>query len=80
MLWLVLRQVLALVLAGTAVGAIGAAIATRLLTSLLFEMTPTDPRIYATVAVLLLASGLIAALPPALRAANADPLTTLKAE
>ena len=52
----------------------------RMLAAVLFEVTPTDLRVYALVAVVLLIAGLGAALRPALRAARADPLVALRAE
>ena len=68
------------VMLGAAFGAIGAVFATRALTALLYNMTPTDPRILATVVVTVVMGAVAAALGPALRAARTDPATTLRAE
>ena len=65
---------------GTLIGLGGAAFATRLITSFLFETKPTEPSTFATVAVALATTGCVAALFPALRAARVDPAATLRAE
>jgi predicted permease len=81
-------QVLRLVLGRAAVfmaiglvAGLGAAWAlSRFVKAFLFDVTPGDPVIYATVALTLLAAGFVAALIPALRAARVDPIITLRAE
>jgi len=65
---------------GVAVGLMGAVAATRLLTSMLFEVKPTDPATYAAVAAVLAAVALAASYIPARRAAKVDPLTALRQE
>ena len=65
---------------GTLLGLGGAALATRVIESFLFETTPTDPATFAAVALALVAAGTLAALVPATRAARVDPVTTLRAE
>jgi predicted permease len=78
--WLVLRDALAMVIGGLAIGlplAIGAA---RVIRSLLFGVTPDDPAAFVTTAAVLLAIGLVAALIPARRAAKLDPATVLRTE
>jgi putative ABC transport system permease protein len=77
-LGLVLRQGLIYVVAGVAVGLAGAVAATRLLTSMLFEVKPTDPATYGAVAALLAVVALAASYIPARRAAKVDPLTALR--
>ncbi|HEY7336298.1 MAG TPA: ABC transporter permease [Bryobacteraceae bacterium] len=77
---LLLGQGLALAGAGVLIGLIGAAIATRLLTSMLFAVKPTDPLTYAAVAGVLGAVTLCASYVPARRAAKADPLVSLRQE
>jgi ABC-type antimicrobial peptide transport system permease subunit len=47
-------------------------------TSLLFDVRPTDPAVYAIVAALLVGVGVLAALVPARRASRVDPLIALK--
>jgi putative ABC transport system permease protein len=77
---LVLRQGLIYVALGLVLGLAGAVAATRLLTSMLFEVKPTDPLTYAAVAVLLVAVALAASYVPARRAAQVDPLIALRQE
>ena len=67
-------------LAGIALGSAAAALLTRSLQSLLFEVVPGDPASFATSGVVLLGVVLLAALVPARRAASADPVTALRIE
>ncbi len=62
----------------TAVGLIVAAASARVLGSLLFNVTTTDPLSYAVVGAVLLATVFIATVIPAARAARIDPLTALR--
>jgi ABC-type antimicrobial peptide transport system permease subunit len=50
------------------------------LTSVVFGVTPTNPAIYAGVALLLLTAAIAGALVPAVRASRLDPLAILRAE
>jgi ABC-type antimicrobial peptide transport system permease subunit len=77
---LVVRSVLAQLLAGVVVGVPLALLATRTLRGLLFEIAPTDPASFALVPLLLVAAGLAAALGPARRAARVDPVAALRWE
>ena len=77
---LVLGQGLGLAGVGVAVGVVAALAATRLLSSLLFGVSPTDPATFAAIALLLLAVAAAASLVPARRAARADPMAALRAE
>jgi predicted permease len=77
---LVLRQGLALAAVGLGIGLAGAFAASRLLTSMLFEVKPNDPITYAGVAVLLGLVTLAASYIPARRAAKVDPLVALRQE
>ena len=78
--WMVLREGLVLGLVGAAIG-LGAALAlTRLLASLLFGVTTTDPSSFALSATLLLAVALGASYLPARRATEIDPVAALRAE
>jgi putative ABC transport system permease protein len=65
----------------TAVGAalgLGLAVAlTRVLRSMLFEITPTDPWTFLSASVALVAAATLASYMPARRAAEVDPLTVL---
>lgn len=65
---------------GVAIGIAAAAFLTRLMASLLFEVTPIDPATFSTVAILLLLVGLLACYVPARRATRVDPLVALRHE
>ena len=78
LLTLVLRQGLALVAIGLALGTAGALVLTRLMTTLLFGVEPTDAITFLAVALVLVAVAAIACLVPARRAAAADPLVALR--
>ncbi|HWZ34200.1 MAG TPA: ABC transporter permease [Bryobacteraceae bacterium] len=77
---LILGQGLRLTLLGLAVGLAGAFAATRVLSSLLFQVSPRDFVTFATVSGLLALVALIACYVPARRAAGTDPVTTLRYE
>ena len=77
---LVLTRALRIVVAGLVVGLAGAAGVTRVLQRFLFGVTPTDPLAFATVTLLLMAVGLLAAWLPARRATRIDPCAALRAE
>jgi len=77
---LVLGQFMRLTVLGVALGLIGAYALTRLMTSLLFGVTPTDIPTFVLVSVLLPLVALIACLIPARRATKVDPLVALRYE
>ena len=77
---LVVRDGLKLVLIGVGVGLAGALLLTRMMTTLLFGVTPTDAVTYATVALGLIVVALIACCIPARRATKVDPLVALRFE
>jgi putative ABC transport system permease protein len=79
-LWLVLRGSLVLAGLGVAAGLAASLWAGRLLHSLLFGVSTSDPATLAGVVVLLLAVSLLAAYVPARRAARVDPLVALRTE
>ena len=79
-LQLIVKQALTLMLWGTVVGLIGSIIATRFLSSLLYQTQPFDWAVFGTMASVLLAAGLLAAYIPARRAALIDPLLSLRQE
>jgi putative ABC transport system permease protein len=76
----VLRQGLLLTTIGVAVGIAGALALTRAITTMLFEVSATDPIVYAGVALLLAAVALVACYIPARRSARVDPLVALRYE
>ena len=65
---------------GIALGLVGAFAVTRFATSVLAQISPTDPLTFATVSILLSAVGLLAAWIPARRAAKVDPMVALRFE
>ena len=77
---MMLRYAMSLVVIGTIVGLVGAYAITRVMSSLLFEVTPTDLTTFVVVPLILLLVALIASFLPARRATKVDPLITLKAE
>jgi len=77
---LVIGEGVALTAAGLAIGALGAVVLTRYLSSLLFQVGRLDPATYAAVAATLLFAGVLACWIPAQRAAKVDPLTALRSE
>ena len=79
-LWLVLRQVAWLGLAGLVVGVPLGFAASPLLGSLLFGIAPTDGRTMAMAAAVMLSVALLAGYLPARRAARMNPLTALRRE
>jgi predicted permease len=78
--WSVLRGALGRALLGVAIGAGGALALSRLVTTLVFGVTPTDPITFSVVAVLLLGVAAAAAWLPARRAARSDPILVLRSE
>jgi predicted permease len=77
---LVVGQGVKLALIGAAVGIAGAFAATRLLSNLLFGVTPTDPTTFAGVFLLLLLVAVLASWLPARRATKVDPMEALRHE
>ena len=70
---MVLRQGLTLAVVGTAIGLVGALVVARLMSGLLFGVSPTDPVTFAGVAGVLTAVALAACYVPARRAMRVDP-------
>lgn len=64
---------------GVAIGVIGAAASTRILRSLLFEVSPADPLTLVAVALFLVLLATLASYAPARRAARVDPIEVLRA-
>jgi ABC-type antimicrobial peptide transport system permease subunit len=78
--WSVLRESWTLVAIGVAIGVPAALALTRLLSSLLYGITPTDPWILSGAVACLFAIALAAASQPAWRAMRVDPLAALRYE
>lgn len=77
---LILSRGARIALLGVIVGISAAAILTRLIQSLLFEVSPSDPSILGGVAAILIIVALAACVIPALRAGAVDPASALRAE
>jgi predicted lysophospholipase L1 biosynthesis ABC-type transport system permease subunit len=77
---MIVTQGMKLTLIGLGIGLLGALLATRLITSLLFQVTPNDPAVLTAVAALLGAIALVASYLPARRASALDPLVAFRAE
>jgi ABC-type antimicrobial peptide transport system permease subunit len=78
--WLVLRQGLSTVAVGAALGVIGAFGLTRLLSHLLYSVSPLDPVAFIAAPVLLMSVALLATGPPALRASRVDPMEAIRTD
>jgi predicted permease len=74
------RHGLVLTGVGVAVGLVAAIILMRLMSSLLFKVSPVDPLTYAAVSIGLVATAWLASYLPSRRAATVDPVESLRAE
>jgi ABC-type antimicrobial peptide transport system permease subunit len=79
-LTMILGQGLRLVTGGAAVGLVGALLATRLMSGLLYGVSPFDPITFVSVAVVLTVVALAASYLPARRAMRVDPVKALHYE
>jgi predicted permease len=77
---MILRETFLLAFIGIVAGLVGAAALTRLATSMLYELTPTDPLTFGSAALLLVAIAMAAGFTPARRASRVDPMTALRHE
>jgi putative ABC transport system permease protein len=77
---LVVRQAMILVVSGVAAGTIAALFLSQTMTRMLFDVAPTDPATFASVAGVLVAVALFASYLPARRATRVDPVVALRAE
>jgi len=78
--WAVIRQGMTLALLGLTGGLLIAVWATRLMTTLLFKVSGTDPLTFAVVSSVMIAVALLACYIPARRATRIDPLLSLRHE
>ena len=78
--WLVISQGLRLVATGLVLGAVLALMLTRAMQRVLFDVPASDPLTYVLVALLLAATGAMAAWLPAMRASGTDPAVALRAD
>lgn len=79
-LLLVVKNGMLLSLSGVAIGLIGSYALTRLMSGLLFGVTPTDTATFIGVSVILIVVGLLACYIPARKATKVDPLVALRYE
>jgi len=79
-LLMVLRQGTELTVVGVIAGLVGAVALTRVMASLLFGVSATDPITFVVVPVVLLATAMLATYIPALRATRVDPTVALREE
>ena len=77
---LIVRQGVTLALVGVVAGVIGAFGVTRVIASLLYDVTPGDPLSFIGVALFLTAIAFVASYLPARRATNVDPIVALRNE
>ena len=77
---LIIGQGMRVVLGGVVVGLGGALLVTRLMRTMVYGVTVTDPLTYAGVAMLLVGVALVASYIPARRATRIDPLSAMRAE
>jgi putative ABC transport system permease protein len=77
---LFMRQGMSLAVTGLAIGLLGAFSLTRVMTSLLFSISATDPITFAAVTLLLTLVAVAACFLPARRATKVDPMAALRCE
>jgi putative ABC transport system permease protein len=77
---MILRQGGAVVFGGIAAGLAASLAGTRLISSLLYDVAPRDPAVFAATTGLLVIVALVACWLPARRAASVDPLVALRAD
>lgn len=78
--WMIVSEAARMAIIGVVPGILGAYLAARAMSALLFGVQPADPLTFSATAVLCLTTAIVGALPPALRAARVNPISALKAE
>jgi putative ABC transport system permease protein len=77
---MILKDAMAVAITGIVAGGVAALALTRMMTALLYNVSPNDPGIFAAVIIGLAATCLAASWIPALRAARVEPLQALRCE
>jgi predicted permease len=77
---LILKSGMTLVVVGLVIGLAGALVLTRLMSTLLFEVSPSDPLTFVVVVLCVILAALLACYIPARRATRVDPLIALRYE
>jgi predicted permease len=77
---MVIREAMAVTLSGIAIGIATALVISRTLSTLLFELTPADPATAAAVIAVMIATALMAAYFPSVRATRINPTQALRVE
>ena len=77
---MVVTQGMAITIGGIALGLAAAILSTRLMTALLYEVTPTDLATFVVAAITILGTALAACCAPAIKASLVDPLVALRYE
>jgi ABC-type antimicrobial peptide transport system permease subunit len=75
---MIMKKTLAIAGAGVAVGLVAAFGCARVVTTLLYGVSPYDPAAYALAALVLLLAAAAASCVPAMRAARVEPVTALR--
>ena len=75
---LVLGKSMMLIGAGAACGLVASVAVTRVMSGLLYDVSPLDPAVFAGVSIVLATAGFVASLIPALRATRVDPIVALR--
>ena len=78
--WLIVKRGAVIATAGIAVGTVGGLVLTRLLASMLHDVKPTDPMVFAAIAMMVLLISMAACYVPARWAGRVDPALVLRNE